>query len=140
MLSLIGSALGLFSSAIPKTLDMWQDRADKAHELAVMRVQAEISLDQTAIDANIREVESIQPAWQPDQRLQLGGEYTGAGQANYGLFIPGSVLCRGDYRFHKPCRCRAGGRILAGLVRRRAGKNIIFGITLLVIEVCCFSL
>ena len=59
MLSLIGSALGLFSSAIPKALDMWQDRANKAHELAVMKAQAEISLDQTAIDANIREVESI---------------------------------------------------------------------------------
>ena len=59
MLSLIGSALGLFSSAIPKALDMWQDRSDKAHELAVKKAQAEISLDQTAIDANIREVESI---------------------------------------------------------------------------------
>ena len=59
MLSLIGSALGLFSSAIPKALDMWQDRSDKAHELAVMKAQAEISLDQTAVDANIREVESI---------------------------------------------------------------------------------
>ena len=59
MLSLIGSALGLFSSAIPKALDMWQDRVEKAHELAVMKAQAEISLDQTAIDANIREVESI---------------------------------------------------------------------------------
>ena len=59
MLSLIGSALGLFSSAIPKVLNMWQDRADKAHELAIMKAQAEISLDQTAIDANIREVESI---------------------------------------------------------------------------------
>ena len=59
MLSLIGSALGLFSSGIPKALDMWQDRSDKAHELAVMKAQAEISLDQTAIDANIREVESI---------------------------------------------------------------------------------
>ena len=59
MLSLIGSALGLFSSAIPKPLDMWQDRSDKAHELAIMKAQAEIFLDQTAIDANIREVESI---------------------------------------------------------------------------------
>ena len=60
MLSVIGSSLGLFSSApIPKVMDMWQDRADKAHELAVMKAQAEISLDQTAIDANIREVESI---------------------------------------------------------------------------------
>ena len=36
-----------------------KDRADKAHELAVIKAQAEISLDQTAIDANIREVESI---------------------------------------------------------------------------------
>ena len=67
MLSLIGSALGLFSSAIPKALDMWQDRADKAHELAVMKAQAEISLDQTAIDANIREVESIH---QHDSQIQ----------------------------------------------------------------------
>ena len=49
--SLIGSALGLFSSAIPKAMDMWQDKNDKA--------QAEITLDQTAIDASIREVESI---------------------------------------------------------------------------------
>ena len=67
MLSLIGSALGLFSSAIPKALDMWQDRVDKAHELAVMKAQAEISLDQTAIDANIREVESIH---RPDSQIK----------------------------------------------------------------------
>ena len=59
MLSLIGSALGLFSSAIPKVLNMWQDKNDKAHELALLKAQAEITLDQTAIDANIREVESI---------------------------------------------------------------------------------
>ena len=59
MLSLIGSALGLFSSAIPKVLDMWQDKNDKIHELALLKAQAEITLDQTAIDANIREVESI---------------------------------------------------------------------------------
>ena len=51
MLSLVGFALGLFSSAKPKALDMWQDRAAKAHELAVMKAQAEVSLDQTAIDA-----------------------------------------------------------------------------------------
>ena len=59
MLSLIGSALGLFSSAIPKALDMWQDKNDKAHELKILKAQAEITLDQTAIDASIREVESI---------------------------------------------------------------------------------
>ena len=59
MLSLIGSALGLFSSAIPKAMDMWQDKNDKAHELALLSAQAKITLDQTAIDASIREVESI---------------------------------------------------------------------------------
>ena len=50
MLSLIGSALGLFSSAIPKVLNMWQDKNDKAHELALLKAQAEITLDQTAIE------------------------------------------------------------------------------------------
>ena len=59
MLSLIGSALGLFSSAIPKAMDMWQDKNDKAHELALLKAQAEITLDQPAIDASIREVESV---------------------------------------------------------------------------------
>jgi len=59
LLSLIGSALGLFSSAIPKVMEMWQDKNDKAHELALLKAQAEITLDQTAIDASIREVESI---------------------------------------------------------------------------------
>ena len=59
MLSLIGSALGLFSSAIPKVMDLWQDKNDKVHKLSLLKVQAEITLDQTAIDASIREVESI---------------------------------------------------------------------------------
>ena len=59
LLSLIGSALGLFSSAIPKVMDMWQDKNDKIHELSLLKAQAEITLDQTAIDASIREVESI---------------------------------------------------------------------------------
>jgi len=49
LLSLIGSALGLFSSAIPKVMDMWQDKNDKAHELSLLKAQAEITLDQTAI-------------------------------------------------------------------------------------------
>ena len=59
MLSFFGSALGLFLSVIPKVMDMWQDKNDKVHELALLKAQAEITLDQTAIDASIREVESI---------------------------------------------------------------------------------
>jgi len=59
LLSLIGSALGVFSSAIPKVMGIWQDKNDKIHELALLKAQAEITLDQTAIDASIRVVESI---------------------------------------------------------------------------------
>ena len=40
-------------------MDMWQDKNDKAHELALLSAQAKITLDQTAIDASISEVESI---------------------------------------------------------------------------------
>ena len=40
-------------------MDMWQDKNDKIHELALLNAQAEITLDQTAIDASIREVERI---------------------------------------------------------------------------------
>jgi hypothetical protein len=40
-------------------MNMWQDKNDKIHELALLKAQAEKTLDQTAIDASIREVESI---------------------------------------------------------------------------------
>ncbi len=59
MLTLLGSLLGFGSSFLPKVLDFWQDKSDKAHELEMLKAQAEIQLDQTAIEANIREVEAI---------------------------------------------------------------------------------
>ncbi len=59
MLTLLGSLLGFGTSLVPKVIDFFQDRADKKHELEVMTRQAEIQLDKTAIDANIREVETI---------------------------------------------------------------------------------
>jgi len=51
-------------------MDFFQDRADKKHELAVMTKAAEIQLDRTAIDANIREVETIH---KHDASLDGGG-------------------------------------------------------------------
>tara|TARA_E500000305_G_scaffold33701_3_gene25682 strand:- start:34420 stop:34785 length:366 start_codon:yes stop_codon:yes gene_type:complete len=51
-------------------MDYFQDKADKKHELEVMTRQAEIQLDRTAIDANIREVESIH---EHDRSLDGGG-------------------------------------------------------------------
>jgi hypothetical protein len=59
MLTLLGSLLGFGSSFLPKVMDYFQDKSDKAHELEVMTRQAEIQLDKTAIDANIREVETV---------------------------------------------------------------------------------
>ena len=59
MLTLFGSVLGFGTSFLPKVMDYFQDKSDKKHELEVMVKQAEIQLDKTAIDANIREVETI---------------------------------------------------------------------------------
>ena len=74
MLTLLGSLLGFGTSLIPKAIDFFQDKADKKHELAVMERQAEINLDATAIEANIREVETIH---EHDASLDGGGFING---------------------------------------------------------------
>ena len=74
MLTLLGSLLGFGSSFLPKVMDFFQDKADKKHELEVMTRQAEIQLDRTAIDANIREVETIH---EHDSKLDGGGFING---------------------------------------------------------------
>ena len=70
MLTLLGSLLGFGTSFLPKVMDYFQDKADKKHELEIMTRQAEINLDVTAIDANIREVETIH---EHDAALDGGG-------------------------------------------------------------------
>ena len=74
MLTLLGSLLGFGTSLIPKVIDFFQDKADKKHELEVMTRQAEIQLDKTAIDANIREIETIH---EHDAALDGGGFING---------------------------------------------------------------
>ena len=77
MLTLVSSILGFLTSGVPKVLEHFQDRKDKAHELALMRLQmereielnksgamvqreiAEIEMDRSVTDAQIREAESI---------------------------------------------------------------------------------
>ena len=59
MLTLLGSLIGFGSSFLPKVMDYFQDKADKKHELEVMKQAALVQLDQTAIEANIREVETV---------------------------------------------------------------------------------
>jgi len=55
-------------------MDYFQDKSDKKHELEVMTRQAEINLDRTAIDANIREVETIH---EHDAAIDGGGFVNG---------------------------------------------------------------
>ena len=66
MLSLIGTGLVFFTSFLPKVMDYFQDKQDKAHELRVMAQQIaaqkdieEIKLDMSHIDAQIRETEAL---------------------------------------------------------------------------------
>lgn len=44
MLTLLSTLLGFFSSGLPKVLDFFQDRADKRHELELVRIQNEREL------------------------------------------------------------------------------------------------
>jgi len=74
MLTLLGSVLGFGTSFLPRVMDYFQDKADKKHELEIMTRQAEIQLDRTAIDANIREVETIH---EHDASLDGGGFVNG---------------------------------------------------------------
>ena len=72
MLSLLGSLLGFGTSFLPKVMDYFQDRSDKAHELQVMEVQirqqkelASQKLEMVNVEADIREVEALQKSMQP---------------------------------------------------------------------------
>jgi len=44
MLSLISSVFGFLMSGLPKVLEYFQDRADKAHELKLANIQTEREL------------------------------------------------------------------------------------------------
>lgn len=62
MLTLLGSLLGFFSSAMPKFLDIWQDRNDRSHELDILDRQMEQMrlghgqrLEEISVNADIQE-------------------------------------------------------------------------------------
>lgn len=72
MLTLLGSLLGFGTSIIPAILKMFTDKADKAHELAVMDKQIEAQkvtgaqrLQEINVDADIRETEALQASMRP---------------------------------------------------------------------------
>ena len=66
MLSLLGSVLGFGTSFLPKVMDYFQDKQDKAHELRLMDKQVEqqkalgeIKLQHMHVEADIRESEAL---------------------------------------------------------------------------------
>lgn len=74
MLSLISSAIGFFASGLPKVLEFFQDRADKAHEikLASMQTERELALAKEGFVAQqkIEEIRTDQIAMQTDAERQ----------------------------------------------------------------------
>ena len=66
MLSLLGSILGFGSSFLPKILDFFQDRQDKAHELKMVAAQTDaqvklegVRLQAMNVEADIRQSEAL---------------------------------------------------------------------------------
>jgi hypothetical protein len=56
MLTLLGSLLGFVSSAFPDFLNIWKDRADRNHELAILDRQIEANKLNHAQRATVRPV------------------------------------------------------------------------------------
>jgi len=58
MLSLLGSLLGFATSFLPRLLEFFQDRQDKAHELALMDHQLQIQLQLGELALKTRHIEA----------------------------------------------------------------------------------
>ena len=66
MLSLLGSLMGFDTSFLPKVMDYFQDKQDKAHELKLMAAQidqqkvlGEIKLQHMHVEADIKETAAL---------------------------------------------------------------------------------
>lgn len=55
MMTLIGSLLGFIGSAFPFAMKVWQDKIDKAHELAMMQLQLKNSENKAS--AHLQEIQ-----------------------------------------------------------------------------------
>lgn len=74
MLSLISSVFGFLASGLPKAMEFFQDRADKAHELNLARMQTERELalmaQGFAAQARVEEIRTEQVAMESDAQRQ----------------------------------------------------------------------
>ena len=113
MLSLLGSLLGFGTSFLPKVMDYFQDRQDKAHELAVMTRQMELQLKlqeagaamrlaEINVDADIRETEALH---REQVRITLNlsvkakitdGRIAAIGRLGAGFYIYGNDVSKED--------------------------------------------
>jgi hypothetical protein len=75
MLSLISTLGGLLISGLPKVLELFQDRADKKHELQLASIQTERELQMAAAgfaaQARIEEIRTDQIAMQTDAQMTV---------------------------------------------------------------------
>jgi hypothetical protein len=76
MLSLISSLMGFAAGGLPKLIDVYQDRGDKKHELAMMAAnrEREIALAREGFvaQARVEEIKSDQIAMQTQTQERLG--------------------------------------------------------------------
>jgi hypothetical protein len=88
MLSLVSSLLGFASAGVPRLLDIWQNKGDQKHELALMAMQRERELalarEGFVAQARVEEIRTEQiemqtqaqeklAIWKHDSKLAEGG-------------------------------------------------------------------
>jgi hypothetical protein len=75
MLSLISTLGGLLISGLPKVLELFQDRADKKHELQLASIQTEREMQLAAAgfaaQARVEEIRTDQVAMQTDAQMTV---------------------------------------------------------------------
>ena len=152
MLSLLGSVLGFGTSFLPKVMDFFQDKSDKAHELKLMSAQidqqkalGEIKLQHLHVEADIREGEAllrqevrhvegtiarvVKAPLTENQFSSLVSFVYNVGSGNFYRSTCRQKLSRLDYEGaadELPKWRRSAGRILPGLVRRRVAERNLF--------------
>ena len=75
MMTIISTVISFLIGGVPKLLDRWQDKADKAHELELARMQTERELQMLekgyAAQAKVEEIHTEQIAIQADAQTHM---------------------------------------------------------------------
>ena len=75
MMTIISTVISFLIGGVPKLLDRWQDKADKAHELELARMQTERELQMLekgyAAQAKVEEIRTDQISIQADANVHM---------------------------------------------------------------------